>query len=117
MHATKHLGISMDYSNAHLIEFRLTANKISSIRTIGVLQEKEYRYHANYYKKLSEIILRYEGVILFGPTDAKIGLLYSIIDDNRFANVKVQIKYTKPMTENQKLDFVRTYFSTYPSNK
>lgn len=112
MKTAKHLGISLDYSDARLIEYILPSNKTGIIRTVCVPHQNEHLYHSAYYQKLSEIILHYEDVILFGSTDAKVDLLYFIIGDNRFAGVKIQIKYTLKMTENQKLEFVKTYFST-----
>jgi hypothetical protein len=109
MTAVKNLGIWMDYSNAHLMEFSPDAIKTDFIASHS-LQHEDSDQQVIYLKKIGEIILNYEGVILFGPTNAKLDLLYIIIGDFRFANVKIQIKQTSDMTENQEHCFVRDYF-------
>jgi hypothetical protein len=106
MTTIKNLGIWMDHSNAHLMEISPNTIKTDFIASQSLQHEEK----ADYLKKIGEIILNYEGVILFGPTDAKIDLLYTIIDDSRFANIKIQIKQTASMTEEQEHCFVRDYF-------
>jgi ADP-heptose:LPS heptosyltransferase len=86
MKRRKRLGIWMDHSIAHLMEF---TNKHFEIKTIeskltnklkneslskieSLPPNKKKRLLLDYYKKLSEAIKDYEQVILFGPTDAKI---------------------------------------------
>jgi hypothetical protein len=109
MTAVKNLGIWMDHSNAHLMEFSPNAIKTDFIASQS-LQLDEPLQQVIYLKKIGEIILDYEDVILFGPTDAKLDLLYIIVGDYRFANVKIQIKQTSNMTEYQEHCFVRDYF-------
>lgn len=109
MTTVKKLGIWMDYSKAHLMAFSPTIIQTDLIAS-QTLQHEESHQQVIYLKKIGEIILNYEEVILFGSTDAKLDLLYIIINDYRFANVKIQIKQTSLMTENQKHCFVRDYF-------
>jgi hypothetical protein len=124
MENIKQLGIWMDHSNAYLME--LTNDKIVTniVESEFVEQDNEYnlKYHEksfhnkeqqqqlSYYKKLSGFIRRYQEVILFGPTDAKIELLNLLKEDHLFENIKIEVKQTDQMTEYQRHDFVREYF-------
>jgi hypothetical protein len=109
MTAVKNLGIWMNHSTAHLMEFSPNFVKTELI-ALQSLQNEVPHQSDIYLKKIGDIILNYESVILFGPTDAKLDLLYIIIGDYRFANVKIQIKQTSDMTEYQEHCFVRDYF-------
>lgn len=131
MATAKKIGIWMDHSNAHLMEF--TTNLITTTtitndfthqdkenslgRSENQMHNREQHEQAAYYKKLCEAIKKYEEVILFGPTDAKVELLNSINKDHRFANTKIVVKQTDKMTTNQQHAFVRKYFSKQPSLK
>ena len=125
MKTRKRLGIWMDDSIAHLMEF---TNKHFEIKTIeskltnevkkeslsnseSLMHNKKKRILLDYYKKLSEAIKDYEQVILFGPTNAKIEFFDLLSEDIRFLKIKFEIKNTDKMTENQQQAFVLEYFS------
>jgi len=126
MTATKKLGIWMDHSNAHLMEFENAASgskTIASPFTHEVKQDtlekgekamhhKEQHEQAAYYKQLGEVIKNYEEVLLFGPTDAKSELLNVLKTDHHFDNIKIEVKQADKMSENQQHAFVREYFSS-----
>jgi len=121
----KDLGIWMDHSSAHLIEFTtdpMTTKAIESKftrqekeealgRSESLMHNKEQQEQAEYYKELSTIIKNYDEVILFGPTDAKVELYNTFKDDDLFSKIKVEIKQTDKMTENQQHAYVREHFS------
>ena len=125
MTATKNLGIWMDHSTAHLMEFisdPIQTNIIQSNfthqekdhspgKSEHVMHNKEQHKQSEYYKKLGEAIINYNEVILFGPTDAKAELHNILKADHRFAKVNIEIKQADKMTENQQLAFVREHFS------
>lgn len=127
MNTTKKIGIWMDHSNAHLMEF--TADPITTTtinndfthkdkenslgRSENLMHNREQHDQIAYYKKLGEVIRNHEEVILFGPTDAKVELLNSLNKDHRFANVKITVKQTDKMTVNQQHAFVKKYFSKH----
>ncbi|MDI1303577.1 MAG: hypothetical protein PSX42_01765 [bacterium] len=125
MKRRKRLGIWMDHSIAHLMEFtnmhfeiktiesKLTNElKIENLSKIeSITPNKKKRLLLDYYKKLSEAIKDYEQVILFGPTDAKIEFFDLLSEDIRFLKIKFEIKNTDKMTENQQQAFVQEYFS------
>lgn len=128
MNAAKKLGIWMDHSNAHLMEFTtdpIVTKVLSSDfthqgkentlgRSENQMHNRENHQHAEYYKKLGEVIQHYEEIILFGPTDAKVELFNSIRKNNLFANKKIDVLQTDKMTENQEHAFVRNHFSKHP---
>ena len=77
------------------------------------MHNKEQHEQSEYYKKLGEVIINYDDVILFGPTDAKAELCNYLKTNNRFANIKIEIEKTDKMTENQQQAFVREYFQSW----
>ena len=116
----------MDHASAHLIEFtsdQIEPKTIESKFTHDVKEHslnnkgeshmhvKEQQLQANYYKKLGEEILNYQGVLLFGPTNAKVELFNVLNADRRFADIKIDVQQADKMTENQEQAFVRDYFS------
>ncbi len=121
----KNLGIWMDHSNAHLMELTVTpiesktinsrftheAKEQSLSKSENLMHNKEQHQQSEYYKKLGEIIKHYQDVILFGPTNAKIELLNTLRADHLFAKIKIAVKQTGKLTENQQHAFVREYFS------
>ncbi len=123
----KKLGIWLDHSNAHLIEFTIDFMETTIIESEftheekqhsigkgeGLMHHKEQQKQALYYKKLGEIIIHYEDVLVFGPTDAKVELLNTLKADHRFVNIKMTVEQTDKMTENQKHAFVKEYFSKH----
>ena len=81
-----------------------------------MVHHKEQRQQSDYFKKLGEIVRKYEEVLLFGPTDAKVELLNFLNEDHRFSKVKITVKRSDKMTENQQHAFVRDYFSKHVVN-
>jgi hypothetical protein len=123
MNNIRKLGIWMDHSNAYLMEL---ANDIIVQRVVSELanpdaefnfykgekltHKKEQHLQLSYYKKIGEIIKKYQDVILFGPTDAKNELLNQIKTDHLFEDIKIEVKNSDKMTEDQMKTFVRDYF-------
>lgn len=124
MKATK-LGIWMDHEQAYLTEFTVDPMQtriIESMSTKAVRDEsilrgenhlhtKDQHQQGAYYKKLGQEILKYQEVVLFGPTDAK-RELYNILRSNHaFDTVLIKLEQSDKMTENQMHAFVRKHFS------
>ena len=121
----KRLGIWMDHSNAHLMEFENAASGSKTIEsnfTREIKQDsqengekgihhKEQQQQSAFYKQLGEMIIKYEDVLLFGPTEAKTELLNVLKKDHHFDNIKIKVKQADKMSENQQHAFVREYFS------
>jgi hypothetical protein len=125
MKAAKYLGIWMDHASAHLIEFTsdLSTSKIieskfthqvkeeSLGKSENLMHNKEQHQESVYYKKLGDVIQNYTGVVLFGPTDAKLELFNLLKADHRFAKINIETRQTDKMTEGQQQAFVKEHFS------
>src|SRR5690349_9456309 len=93
------LGIWMDHSNAHVIEFTTNSVEKKGTETKNTFDgdkdshvshsenqqhNREQHQQAEFYKKLSETIRNYDEVLLFGPTDAKKELYNKLKADHNF---------------------------------
>jgi hypothetical protein len=127
MKPTKRLGIWMDHSVAHLIELENNSVKTSSVVSKPETQvnesdlyykdeshklNKEQGLLSAYYTKLSDSILNYDHILLFGPTDAKNELANLLKDNHLFDQIKVVTKSADKMTALQQQTFVTDYFNT-----
>lgn len=117
------LRIWMDHSNAYLMEL---ANGIIAQRVVSelanhesefnfykgekLIHKKEQHLQLDYYRKIGEIIKKYQNVLLFGPTDAKNELFNHIKTDHLFDDIKIEVRNSDKMTEEQMQIFVRDYF-------
>ena len=127
MTTAKNLGIWMDHSRAHVMEFTTDPIETKTILSEFTHQEKEFSLNKGenlmhnkeqhqqsaFYKKLIDVIKNYEGVVLFGPTDAKVALYNILKADHRFEKIKIEVKPADKMTENQQHAFVREHFSRH----
>jgi len=115
----KKLGIYIDQSSANLIE--LTIDILEKKATDSLAEKhpekdenhiefKESHLQNYYFKKLSECILYYNEVLLFGTSNAINKLFDMISYDNRFYKINIAIKQTDKMTYKQQNDFVTDFF-------
>ena len=124
MEATKKMGIWMDYSMAHLMEFTSNPFEIKTvestsfdtttiypINTLPILLEKRKRLLFSYYNKIAREINNYDRIILFGPTNAKIEFFDVLSEDERFLKTKVEITNTDQMNPAEQHQFIQNYFS------
>ena len=72
---------------------------------------KEQHQQSAYYKKLGEAIKRYDEVVLFGPTNAKVELRNHLKKDHHFDKIKIEVESADKMTEHQEHAFVRNHYS------
>ena len=122
METKKNLGIWMDHATAQLIDSSLNHNvSIDSEFTFDTKEEalnkseslmhnKRQQMQKAYYKEISNQILKYNHVLLFGPTNAKVELNNFLNKDARFKNIKIDIQTADKMTDNEKEAFVRNHF-------
>ena len=120
------LGIWMDHSAAHLIEFtngsavtKTIASKFTTDvkkhslnKSENLMHNKEQHQQAEYYNKIGDEIRNYGEVILFGPTDAKVELFNILKANHNFEKIKIEVQQADKMTENQQHAFVKNYFTT-----
>ena len=126
MTAARKLGIWMDPSTAHVMEFAaypiVTKTILLSVdpaeKNYGfgkneiMMHNKEKHRQKEYYNKLGDVIKQYSDVILFGPTEAKVELFNRLTKEPAFDNTRIKIEHADKMTENQQHAFVRDYFTT-----
>jgi stalled ribosome rescue protein Dom34 len=123
MDTTKKLGIWMDHSTANLMAFQdmktshtiesdfTHGNKVDALhRSESLMHNKRQQMHEAYYKEIGAEILKYDHVLLFGPTDAKSELHNYLNKDLHFKDIKIDIESADKMTDNEKDAFVRKYF-------
>lgn len=125
MKTTKQLGIWMDHSIAHIMELKndkIVTNTV--IAQVGeqdealnaldetLIQNKEQNELSAFFNRLSGVIINYDEVLLFGPTNAKTELFNLLKADRHFENVKIEVKSADKMTQNQELAFIKDYFNT-----
>ncbi|KGO87899.1 hypothetical protein [Flavobacterium suncheonense] len=125
METAKKIGICMDAASAHVIRFLMEPSEIVTVKSEFTKEEeenamrkgeshmhnKEQHMQKEYYKELGDIILNYNEVILFGPTNAKAELFNLLKEDNRFSKIKIEMKETDKMNHDQQLSYVQSYFS------
>jgi len=115
----------MDHSIAHLIDtnpkrnmrsietkfsFEIKEEVLS--RSEYTMHNKEQQLHEEYYKRIGEEILKYDHVLLFGPTKAKVELYNYLNKDLHFKDIKMDIEPADKMTDNEKVAFVKKHFGT-----
>lgn len=74
------------------------------------MHNKEQQFHEAFYKKIADEILKYDHVLLFGPTNAKMELHNLLNKDIHFKNIKIDIESADKMTDNEQYAFVRKHF-------
>ena len=117
------LGIWMDHSKANLIdvsskkdtysitsEFTFSTKEEALKRSENVMHNKEQHMHEAYYKKLGVEILKYEHVLLFGPTKAKEELRNYLNKDLHFKHIKIDIEGADKLSNNEQHAFVKKHF-------
>ena len=123
METNKNLGIWMDHSIANLIGLNAQKNNhsISSKFTSNTKEEalnrsekgmhnKRQQLNQTFYKEIADEILKYDHVLLFGPTNAKTELHNYFNKDMHFKDIKIDVESADNMTENEQFAFVRRHF-------
>ena len=124
MKSKKQLGIWMDHSVAHLFGLNVDSTENKTIlaqvgeqdealnsRDETLIQNKEQNELSGFFSRISDVIINYDEVLLFGPTNAKTELINKLKDDHHFDEVKIEVKPADKMTENQQQVFVNEHFS------
>ncbi|MEP7195923.1 MAG: hypothetical protein ABI851_05345 [Saprospiraceae bacterium] len=124
MKTEKRAGIWMDHSHAHLIEFSPEPmetkviqsefsheDKLKSLsKSERGMHNKEQQQNHEYYHKLAQIILNFQEVVLFGPTDAKSELYNTIKENPLYAHIRIFLLPADKMTIHEEQNFVKDYY-------
>lgn len=113
MKTDKNLGIWMDHSTANLIELKdsATSQTIDSDFTPHrKVDAKSKEPNEGFYKEIAEEIVKYDHVLLFGPTNAKLELNNYLSKDLHFKDIQIDVESADNMTDNEKDAFVKKHF-------
>lgn len=72
---------------------------------------KESEQLKRYYDTLNKLLMQYDEILLFGPTKAKTELKNHLLEDKSFSKKEIFVENADNMTDNQKLAFVRDFYS------
>ncbi len=121
---SKKTGIYLNHFIAQVIEYSKMARIVKVIRmdfnTVeeenSVLRGESHLFntqdelHNEFYAELSQAVLNYKQLIIFGPTTAKNELHNRLSNDNRFTDVEITIKNTDELTSEDQLEFINNCF-------
>jgi stalled ribosome rescue protein Dom34 len=123
MENQKKIGIWMDHSTANFINldkekynfsiqsnFTFNDKEAALRRSESLMHNKENQMHETYYKEIGHEILKYQHILIFGPTQAKTELLNFLNKDLHYKNIQIDVKSADKMTENEKRSFVWLHF-------
>jgi stalled ribosome rescue protein Dom34 len=124
MKTQKNAGIWLDHSTANLIDLSRNKNShtLTSDFTFNTKEEalnkseklmhnKRQQMNEAYYKEVADEILKYDHVLLFGPTNAKTELHNYLNKDMHFKDIKIDVKTADNITNNEKVAFVKDHFN------
>ncbi|MBK9688474.1 MAG: hypothetical protein IPO65_12265 [Saprospiraceae bacterium] len=121
----KKLGVWMDHAQAYFIKYYENGNR-TRVKTINNPHHGEARSHRQgekmehnkeqqdqkaYFKSLTNEMMTYDEILLFGPTDAKVELLNKLREDPHFDQKEIHVQQADKMTDNQQQAFVFDFFS------
>ncbi len=115
----------MNHSNAYLIEFSSEVKETKTItsdfssqdkqetlqRSESEMHNKEQHKHAAFYKNIASEIEKYDEVLLFGPTEAKVELFNILKSDSKYSKIIIKVKNADKMSDQEQQHFVKDYFT------
>lgn len=124
MNTKKNIGLWMDHSTANFISLNAKRNSFTVIskftkgvkeealsRSENLMHNKEQQMHEAYYKEIADEIVRYNHVLLFGPTNAKTELHNFLNKNLHFKDITFDVVSADKMTTNEKEAFVKSHFT------
>lgn len=113
----------MDHSTAHMVDasskkksrsinskFNFSTQEEALSRSESLMHNKRQQMHQAYYNKVANQILKYDHVLLFGPTNAKTELHNHLNKDLHFKDIKIDVEPADKMSDNEKDAFVKNHF-------
>jgi stalled ribosome rescue protein Dom34 len=124
-HLQKKAGVYMDHTEAIILDFSTSIVVLTSVdaswshhdkmetlsRSETTMHHKAQQKEAAYFKKIAHAIEHFNEIVLFGPTDAKVEFYNDLQAKHLFSNIKIELRRTDQLTENQQSAFVRAYYS------
>ncbi|MFM9909073.1 MAG: hypothetical protein ACKVOW_06985 [Chitinophagaceae bacterium] len=120
----RYLGIWMDQTSAHLTNLTVDPVEVVSIESVYTSTHIGNTFHESkrnveyqksilqqaFFKQLSDRMLNYDEVLLFGPSNAKSQLLNFFRVEQHINKIKIHVKNATNMTEQQEHAFIRRHF-------
>jgi hypothetical protein len=119
----KNVAIWLDHSKAQLIDnqldevnttihskFDFDKKEEALHRSENIMHNKEQQAQTAFYKQIAALIIDYDNILLFGPTDAKLELQNFLNKNTRFQNKQISVQSSDQMTLPEKFAFVKSYF-------
>ena len=102
-HSSANLMTYQDIIETHIIELSFShQNKMATLQqSESGMHHKEQQLQEEYYKQIGKEILKYDKILIFGPTNAKTELYNYITKDHHFDTIKFEIQNTNKMTKNE----------------
>lgn len=123
MKTQKNLGVWMNHATANCIDLKFKKNSCSIVsdftsdtkeealgRSEKSMHNERQQMHEAYYKQISEEILKYNHVLLFGPTNAKTELPNYLNKDLHFKDIQIDVEPADKMTDSGRDTFVEKLF-------
>ena len=123
MNEQKNVAVWLDHSKAQLIDNQ--TNEVSTTihlkfdfdkkeealrRSENIMHNKEQQAQATFYKQIAALIIDFDNILLFGPTEAKLELQNFLKKDKHFAHKQIVVHSSDQMTLPEKFAFVKSYF-------
>ncbi|MCX6311926.1 MAG: hypothetical protein NT084_09875 [Bacteroidetes bacterium] len=137
-HFTNHIAVWMDHHQAHLIYLKTKDEysieslestydarpRIDGEEATGVIIGKyratnnEYKKHniennhlQEFYDALRKTLQKYDEILLFGPTTAKVEFFNILFDDKSFSGKRISMESADKMTAPQMIAFAKSFYS------
>jgi stalled ribosome rescue protein Dom34 len=123
MNEQKNVAVWLDHSKAQLIDNQ--TNEVSTTiylkfdfdkkeealrRSENIMHNKEQQAQSKFYKQIAALIIDYDNILLFGPTEAKLELQNFLKKDKHYAHKQIVVHSSDQMTLPEKFAFVKSYF-------
>jgi stalled ribosome rescue protein Dom34 len=124
MKTEKKLGVYLDHAQARFVNYAADSENLETIdsdfthfekektlsKSESGMHNKEQQELGSFFKKISKVIMDFDNVLLFGPTDAKVELFNYLQSEHKYSKIKMEVRNTDKLTENQEIDFVKNHF-------
>jgi hypothetical protein len=80
------------------------------IRSESLMRNKRQQMNGKLYENIGNQIIRYNHVLLFGPTNAKIELRNYLNKGLHFKSIKIDMEASDNITDNEQVTFVKNHF-------
>jgi stalled ribosome rescue protein Dom34 len=124
MKTAKRLGVYLDHSQAHFFNYPTGSANVDPVdsdfttfekaktlsKSENSMHNKEQQELRSFFKKIAQVIMDYEQVVFFGPTDAKVELFNYLRTEHKYDKIEMVVQNSDRLNENSASTFVDNYF-------